>query len=147
MGLGGAVCSTTGGIKMLRIGVVFKSLYNDVKRVMLPEAGIFIEKYHHIKEVILQDRQVRSAMLILLCYLGLYASGAIVGMLLGYPALEAFFESTSSAANVGLSCGITNPAMPALLKLTYILQMWIGRLEFISVFTLFGFFTAFVRGK
>mgnify|MGYP001600945307 FL=1 len=147
MGLGGAVCSTTGGIKMLRIGIIFKALYNDVKRVMLPEAGIFIEKYHHIKEVILQDRQVRSAMLILLCYLGLYASGTIVGMLFGYPALEALFESTSSAANVGLSCGITSPSMPALLKLTYIFQMWIGRLEFMSIFTLFSFFAAFVRGK
>ncbi|OGX31262.1 MAG: cation transporter [Omnitrophica WOR_2 bacterium RIFCSPHIGHO2_02_FULL_46_37] len=147
MGLGGAVCSTTGGIKMLRIGVVFKALYNDVKRIMLPESTVFIEKYHHIKEMILEDRQVRSAMLILLCYLGLYALGGIIGMLSGYPALEAFFESTSAAANVGLSCGITKAGMPALLKLTYIAQMWIGRLEFMSIFTLIGFFAAFVRGK
>ena len=64
MGLGGAVCSTTGGIKMLRIGVVFKALYNDVKRIMLPESTVFIEKYHHIKDIILEERQVRSAVLI-----------------------------------------------------------------------------------
>lgn len=147
MALGGAVCSTTGGIKMLRIGVVLKALYNDVKRIMMPEVSVFIEKYHHIKEVVLQDRQVRSAMLILLCYLCLYGLGAIIGIAAGYPALESLFESTSAAANVGLSCGITQAGMPAVLKITYILQMWIGRLEFMSIFTLIGFFVALVRGK
>lgn len=147
MALGGGVCSTTGGIKMLRIGVILKALYNDVKRIMLPEAIVFIEKYHHIKDVILEDRQVRSAVLISLCYLSLYAVGGIVGMFLGYPALASLFESTSAAANVGLSCGITQAGMPAALKITYILQMWIGRLEFMSIFTLVGFFIAFVRGK
>ena len=147
MALGGGVCSTTGGIKMLRIGVIVKALYNDVKKIMLPEAAVFVEKYHHIKDVVLEDRQVRSAVLISFCYFGLYAVGAIIGMMLGYPALAALFESTSAAANVGLSCGITTPAMPAVLKVTYILQMWIGRLEFMSVFTLAGFFIAFVRGK
>ena len=116
MGLGGAVCSTTGGIKMLRIGVVFKALYNDVKRIMLPESTVFIEKYHHIKDIILEERQVRSAVLIFLCYMGLYSLGGIIGMLFGYPALSSLFESTSAAANVGLSCGITQASMPAALK-------------------------------
>ena len=147
MALGGCVCSTTGGIKMLRIGVVFKALYNDIKRVMLPEASVFIEKYHHIKDVVMEAHQVRSAVLIFLCYLGLYALGGIVGMFFGYPALDSLFESTSAAANVGLTCGITQAAMPALLKVVYILQMWIGRLEFMSVFVLIGFFAAFIRGK
>lgn len=147
MTLGGAVCSTTGGIKMLRIGVVFKALYNDVKRVMLPESTVFIEKYHHIKEAVFDDRQARSAVLIFLCYLSLYALGALAGMFLGYPALASLFESTSAAANVGLSCGITNPSMPDILKVIYILQMWIGRLEFMSIFALAGFFIAVFRGK
>ncbi|MDD2751660.1 MAG: potassium transporter TrkG, partial [Candidatus Omnitrophica bacterium] len=52
-----------------------------------------------------------------------------------------------AAANVGLSCGITTPAMPAALKYTYIIQMWAGRLEFMSIFTLIGFFVAAIRGK
>jgi trk system potassium uptake protein TrkH len=147
MMMGAGACSTAGGIKSLRVGIIFKALYNDVKRIMLPEASVFIEKYHHIKDVILQDRQVRSAMLILLCYLCLYGLGCIVGIIAGYPAFESLFESTSAAANVGLSCGITQPSMPAALKITYILQMWIGRLEFMSIFTLIGFLAAFIRGK
>jgi len=147
MALGGAVCSTTGAIKMLRIGIIFKALKEDLKRIMLPERTIVIEKFHHIKKVFLEDRQVRSALLITLSYLVLYGLGTIIGMFYGYPFLNALFESTSAAANVGLSCGITNVNMPAALKVTYILQMWTGRLEFMSIFTLIGFLVAAIKGK
>ena len=147
MALGGAVCSTTGAIKMLRIGIIFKALKEDLKRIMLPEKAIVIEKFHHIKKVFLEDRQVRSALIITLSYLVLYGLGAIAGMFYGYPFLNALFESTSAAANVGLSCGLTNVNMPAALKVTYIFEMWAGRLEFMSIFTLIGFLVAAIKGK
>ncbi|OGX19333.1 MAG: cation transporter, partial [Omnitrophica WOR_2 bacterium RBG_13_44_8] len=147
MALGGGVCSTTGGIKMLRLGIIFKALKQDLKRIILPERAMVEQKFHHIKEIFLEDRQVRSALLITLAYLVLYGLGAIIGMLLGYPFLDSLFESTSAAANVGLSCGITKANMPAILKFTYIFQMWAGRLEFMSVFTLVGFFIAAIKGK
>ncbi|MFH1640839.1 MAG: TrkH family potassium uptake protein [Candidatus Omnitrophota bacterium] len=147
MGLGGAVCSTTGAIKMLRIGIIFKGLKEDIRRIILPEKAIVVQKFHHIKESFLEDKQVRAALLITLAYLGLYGLGAIMGMFFGYPFLDSLFESTSAAANVGLSCGITSTAMPVVLKLTYMLQMWAGRLEFMSVFTLLGFIIAVFRGK
>ena len=147
MALGGAVCSTTGAIKMLRLGIIFKALVEDIKRIILSERAIVVQKFHHIKEILLEDKQVRSALIITLCYFILYWLGSIIGMLLGYPFLASLFESTSAAANVGLSCGITDINMPAILKLTYILQMWAGRLEFMSVFTLVGFLVAAIKGK
>jgi len=147
MALGGAVCSTTGAIKMLRIGVIFKALAEDIKRIILPERAIIVQKFHHIKTIFMEDKQVRSALLITLCYLLLYGFGALVGTFFGYPFLNSLFESTSAAANVGLSCGITNISMPAALKITYIFQMWAGRLEFMSVFVLAGFVVAAIKGK
>jgi len=147
MALGGAVCSTTGAIKMLRIGIILKAFKEDLKRIIMPERAIVVEKFHHVREVFLEDKLVRSALIITLAYLILYGAGALVGMFYGYPFQEALFESTSAAANVGLSCGITNIAMPAMLKVTYILQMWAGRLEFMSVFTIIGFLFASVEGK
>jgi len=147
MALGGGTCSTTGGIKMLRIGIIFKAMKQDLKKIILPERAIVVQKFHHIRDIFLEDKQVRSALLITLAYLMLYAAGSIIGMFFGYPFLDSLFESTSAAANVGLSCGITNVAMPAALKITYILQMWAGRLEFMSVFTLIGFFIAAVKGR
>lgn len=147
MALGGSVCSTCGAIKMLRIGIIFKALLEDIKRIILPERAIVVQKFHHIKEIFLEDKMARSALIITLCYLVLYGLGAIIGMFCGYPFLNALFESTSAAANVGLSCGVTKASMPAALKFTYIFQMWAGRLEFMSIFTLIGFFVAAIKGK
>jgi trk system potassium uptake protein TrkH len=70
-----------------------------------------------------------------------------VGVVCGYPVLNSLFESTSAAATVGFSCGITDASMPAVLKITYMIQMWAGRLEFMSVFAFFGFIMAFFKGK
>jgi trk system potassium uptake protein TrkH len=147
MALGGAVCSTTGAIKMLRIGVIFTALGEDIKRIIIPEKAIVVKKFHHIKEIFLEDKQARSALMITLCYLVLYALGAIAGTFYGYPFLDSLFESTSAAANVGLSCGVTSVGMPNGLKVVYIFQMWAGRLEFLSIFTLLGFVFAVIKGK
>ncbi len=147
MALGGAACSTTGAIKMFRIGIIFKALIQDIRKIILPEHALAVQKFHHIKEIFLEDKQVRAALIITLAYLGLYGIGAIIGMFYGYPFLSSLFESTSAAANVGLSCGITDSGMPAILKVTYIIQMWAGRLEFMSVLTLLGFIYAAFKGK
>lgn len=147
MGLGGCACSTAGGIKMLRIGIFIKALKQDIKKIILPEKAVVSQMFHHIKDIFLEDKQVRSALLITLLYLGLYMSGAIIGTWFGYPFLNSLFESTSAAANVGLSCGITETGMPAVLKITYIFQMWAGRLEFMSIFVLIGAFIAGIKGR
>jgi trk system potassium uptake protein len=147
MAIGGSVCSTTGAIKVFRIGVIYKALRQDIKKMLIPETAIFIQKIHHIKDVILEDKYVRISALILISYVNLYILGTVVGMLYGYSLSEASFESVSAAANVGLSCGITSPSMPALLKIVYMFQMWAGRLEFIAVMVLLGTIIATFRGK
>lgn len=147
MGLGSSVCSTTGGIKMLRVGLIAKAFREDVKRFLSSESAVLTTRFHHVRNLFLDDKLVRSAALITLAYIILYLLGAIIGSFFGYPFLESLFESTSAAANVGLSCGITTPQMPNALKVIYILQMWTGRLEFISVLVLGGFLVSLVRGK
>ncbi len=147
MGLGGCICSTAGGIKMLRLGIIYKALRQDIKMIIMPSRAVVFQKFHHIKDVFVEDKQVRSACLITMAYLMLYTVGTLVGMWFGYPFLNSLFESTSAAANVGLSCGITDTTMPAVMKLVYIFQMWAGRLEFMSVFTLLGFIFAAIKGK
>lgn len=146
MGFGGSACSTAGGIKALRIGVFCKALLQDIQRIMSPGSAIVISKFHHIKTIILEDRLVRSSFVILILYLATYFGGTIIGLFYGYPLYQAFFESTSAAANVGLSTGITNPTMPTGLKITYIVQMWMGRLEFTSIFILVGLVVARLKG-
>jgi trk system potassium uptake protein len=147
MAIGGSVCSTTGAIKVFRIGVIYKALRQDIKKMLIPETAIFVQKIHHIKDMILEDKYVRISAIILISYVNLYIFGTIAGMLCGYSLSEALFESVSAAANVGLSCGITSPLMPVALKIVYILQMWAGRLEFIAVMALLGMIIATIKGK
>ncbi len=147
MAIGGSMCSTTGAIKVLRIGVIYKALRQDLKKVLTPETAVIVQKFHHIRDIILEDKHVRTSALILLSYLNLYLFGTIVTMLYGYSLSEASFESVSAAANVGLSCGVTMPSMPAVLKWVYIFQMWAGRLEFMAILTLGGMVIAAFKGK
>ena len=147
MAIGGSMCSTTGAIKVFRLGVIYKALRQDIKKILIPESAVLVQKFHHIKDVILEDRHIRMSAIILISYLVLYLGGTIVTMAYGYSFSEAAFESVSAAANVGLSCGITSPSMPAVLKITYIIQMWAGRLEFIAIFALGGMVVAALKGK
>ena len=84
--------------------------------------------------------------MVLLLFGALYFSGTAVGLFYGYPLEESLFESTSAAAGVGLSVGITSPTMPAPLMATYVAQMYLGRLEFISALALMGYIHSMVRG-
>ena len=147
MAIGASACSTGGGIKGIRMGVISKALVQDVRRMISPESSVIMEKYHHIKDTWLSDGLVRGAMTVTIAYLTLYGIGAIIGAMYGYPLEQAAFEMVSACSNTGLSCGITQPFMPDLLKVVYTLGMWLGRLEFMSVFALIGYGVAVVRGK
>lgn len=139
MGLGGSSSSTAGGIKILRMGLFFKGIKKEVRILTSPESAVIVEKFHHIKDISVEDNHIKMAAIIILLYITMYIAGGVIGSFYGYPFLPALFESVSATANVGLSMGITSPGMPNGLKVVYIIQMWMGRLEFISVFVLFKF--------
>ena len=139
MGLGGNSSSTAGGIKIMRLGIFLKGLKKEIRKFALPESAVVVEKFHHLKDISIEDNQVKMASVIMVSYIILYIFGTIAGCFYGYPLIHSLFESVSASANVGLSVGITSPTMPTGLKIVYILQMWIGRLEFLSVLVLFKF--------
>ncbi len=139
MGLGASSSSTAGGIKMLRVGIFLKGIKKEIRTLTSPESAVIVEKFHHMKPVSLQDVHIKTALMIILLYISLYLLGAILGTVYGYPFMDSLFESVSASANVGLSSGITSPSMPNGLKAIYMSQMWLGRLEFISIFVLIRF--------
>jgi trk system potassium uptake protein TrkH len=144
---GGSACSTAGGFKGLRIGIIAHTVKREVRRMALPDSIVSVEKYHHIKDVILDDSQIRSAFLIVTAYVVTFTIGTLAGMLCGYPFGMAAFESASVTGNVGLSIGVTTVTMPAALKVTYIVIMWLARLEFMSVFALIAYVAGKVKKK
>lgn len=147
MALGGMGSSTAGGVKSLRIGLTIKAVVNQIKQVLLPEHAVVGTAYHQSGRKHLTPALTQSVMIISLLYVALYLLGAGIGLAYGIPLQDALFESVSASANVGLSVGVTDPTMPLLLKLVFMLQMWAGRLEFVAVFSLLGFLYAWARGK
>ncbi len=147
MSLGGMGSSTAGGVKSLRVGITVRSIIIQIKQVLVPEGALVSRSYHQNGKIRLTPGLAQAAMTVSLLYVALYLAGTGMALMYGYGLGEAFFESISAGANVGLSVGITDPTMPLLLKLTYIGQMWLGRLEFVAVFALFGFLYSTWRGK
>ncbi|MDD3140303.1 MAG: potassium transporter TrkG, partial [Lachnospiraceae bacterium] len=143
--IGGSACSTAGGFKGLRVGIVFKGLIMDVKKLLSSERSIKIYKFHHIKDHPLEDSLIKSSALIILCYMVTFFIGTLLGTYYGYPLSDAAFEAASVTGNVGLSIGVTTPSMPDVMKIYYIIAMYLGRLEFLSVFALIGYIIGGVK--
>jgi trk system potassium uptake protein TrkH len=148
MAFGGMVSSTAGGIKALRLGLIAKGVLWRVKQSIAPASSVITQKYHHLLDVPLTSEVLSNALMVFVLYVITYITGALIGAAYGYPAGAALFESISATANAGLSTGITAPTMPAGLKITYMVQMWAGRLEFITLFALIAsIVTSFRRGR
>lgn len=147
MALGGMAGSTAGGIKMIRVAIATKAITTDVRRVVAPSSAVVVASYAARVRKVVTHAEVRSAVTIISLFLLLYLGGALVGVFYGVPFERAMFESTSAAANVGLSNGVLSPDNPAPLKVVYLLQMYLGRLEFMAAFALVGYAIAIVRGR
>jgi trk system potassium uptake protein TrkH len=95
----------------------------------------------------LDDSLVKPVVSITVVYLSMYGLATLLGTFYGYDLSRSLFEGVSVAANTGLSCGVTDPAMPDVMKGAYILFMWAGRMEYMSVLALLGYGISIARGR
>ena len=100
----------------------------------MPHKAVYRDSFHHLRDTLIEERHLKETFVMVGFYFLAYLLGGVIGLFYGYTPLASFFESVSATANVGLSLGVTSPEMPLGLKITYICQMWMGRLEFISIF-------------
>jgi trk system potassium uptake protein TrkH len=143
--IGGSACSTAGGFKGLRIGIIWNAFRREIRRLGQPESVVTTQRIHHIRDISLDDNTVRSAMLIVVAYMITFTLTTLTGLLCGYPLGDSAFEAASVTGNVGLSIGVTQASMPLALKLNYIITMWLARLEFMSILALLAYMTTKVK--
>lgn len=139
MAIGGSSASTAGGFKGIRIGILFHSIIQDIKQFFMPSNSVSMSFFRHIGKQVLTDKVIKSAMTVVLLYILFYGVGAILGIAYGYPANQAIFDSISVGSNTGLSAGLVSIHMPSVMKVFYIVSMFLGRLEFFSGFVFFAF--------
>ena len=148
MAIGGMASSTAGGIKAIRIGLAWKTLTHDIRRILLPEAALVVSTYHGGRRRILRDETSRAATTVLLLFIITFLIGAVVALVYGeFDITQTLFESVSVGSNIGVSIGVVSPEMPDGLMAVYIVQMWLGRLEYVAVIALFGYLLSLSRGR
>ncbi|MBE0429597.1 MAG: TrkH family potassium uptake protein [Thermoleophilia bacterium] len=137
--VGGSIGSTVAGIKIIRVYWILWGIRWKVMSAFLPRKTVQTAriggKVFNVRQI---NREISEATIFASLFLLMLALGAILTLRFmgeGFSVANGLFES-ASAANVGLSTGITNSDMSPYLKGYYILQMWAGRLEIIPVLVL-----------
>jgi trk system potassium uptake protein TrkH len=138
--IGGAAGSTVGGIKLIRIILLYKGVVWKFKKVSLSPTAVISCKLGS-KSLSLDEanEEVAEAGLISFLWLFFLLMGVLVLLQTippQYTLGDAILEVASAQGNVGLSTGITGPWMGALSKVTLMFNMWIGRLEIFPVLML-----------
>lgn len=133
MAVGGSAGSTAGGVKLYRVGVIFKSIVSTVKEAVSPSSARVVVSYNHLGRRVLSSDAVKEAMTVFVLFVITYSVGALVGIAHGYEASQAIMESVAMTSNGGVVTGIVTPGMSPSLEAFYIFQMWAGRLEFVTL--------------
>lgn len=127
--IGAGSLSTGGGIKWLRLGILLKGISWQVKSFILPGKAVMAKKIHHVTDLQITDDVIRLTGAFLSTYLLVYIVSVII-VLIYYPDISrVIFEVASALSNVGLSSGIMTHNSPALVKIVFIIDFWMGRLE------------------
>jgi trk system potassium uptake protein TrkH len=146
MFIGGCAGSTTCGIKIFRLQMLFLFLKNQIKKLIYPNS-IFIIKYNNQK---ITDNFINSVIIFIFSYLFLFMLLAMLLSVTGLDFLSAISGAATSISNVGPGLGeMIGPngnfkEVSDLSKWLLSFGMLLGRLELFAVLVLF--FPSFWRG-
>jgi trk system potassium uptake protein TrkH len=140
MFIGGCAGSAAGGPKIVRHILMARLTIRELKRTLHPRAILPVKLGGRVvPEHILRDIQV-----FVLFYLLTFAVGAAIVVMLGADLITGITASIACLGNVGPGFGTIGPMasfaeLHPLSKIVLTAQMWIGRLEVLTVLVLFRF--------
>jgi len=139
MFIGGCAGSTTCGIKIFRIQILYSLILNQLKKIIYPK-GIFVLKYD--KDVV-DNKFIASIISFIYMYLVIFFIIAALLSLTGLDFLTSISGAATSISNVGPGLGsIIGPngnfsSLPDVSKWILSLGMILGRLELFAILVLF----------
>jgi len=134
MFVGGGVGSTAGGIKILRLFILGQLLYIFLQSASMPKQAVVEASLGKRR---LETDEIQNALSIVFVFLAFIAISWLVFVGMGYNPLDSLFEVVSAIGTVGLSSGITAPALHPVLKGVLCADMLLGRLEILAWIVLF----------
>lgn len=137
MVVGGCVGSTSGGFKVLRVGILLRMLGRQLRRVIYGRTSVNLVT---VDGQPIETEELRRIAALFFAWIMLLAIGAGVTALLSeHRAIESASGMFSALGNIG-PCYISTGDLTALhpvIKITYILGMLAGRLEILPILLLF----------
>ena len=139
MFIGGCAGSTTCGIKIFRIQILYSFIINQLKKIIYPK-GIFVLKYD--KNVV-DNKFIASIISFIYMYLVIFFIIAALLSLTGLDFITSISGAATSISNVGPGLGsIIGPngnfsSLPDVSKWILSLGMILGRLELFAILVLF----------
>jgi len=135
---GGSTGSTSGGIKMVRHLIVLKNIKNVFIKLNHPKSISFIR----LNGKSVSENTNISILSFVVLYLFLFILGTIIVIVTGVDPVTASSSVATCMAGIGPGLGTVGPMsnfanMPEVSKVVLSLLMIIGRLEIITVFTIF----------
>ena len=131
---GACAGSTTGGMKTIRIAILFKSMRNEFNRILHPNAVLPVR----INGKVIPTSTRQSVLTFSIFFFALVFVGWFFYLAIGIDIAEAYGISLSCLSNIGLTignngCNIPWSDMPTIGKWFSTFLMLIGRLEVFSV--------------
>tara|TARA_E500000331_G_scaffold339668_1_gene370161 strand:- start:521 stop:1327 length:807 start_codon:yes stop_codon:yes gene_type:complete len=139
MFIGGCAGSTTCGIKIFRIQILYSFIVNQLKKIIYPK-GIFVLKYDQSP---VDNKFIASIISFIYLYLVIFFIITALLSLTGLNFITAISGAATSISNVGPGLGsIIGPngnfsSLPDLSKWILTLGMILGRLELFAILVLF----------
>ena len=139
MFIGGCAGSTTCGIKIFRIQILYLFISNQLKKIIYPK-GIFIVKYDQSP---VEDKFIASIISFIYLYLIIFFTITALLSLTGLDFITAISGAATSISNVGPGLGsVIGPngnfsTLPDISKWILTLGMILGRLELFAILVLF----------
>ncbi|MEM2079887.1 MAG: potassium transporter TrkG [Nitrososphaerota archaeon] len=144
MVVGGSTFSTAGGIKIKRAIVLTKSLLWESGKVFIPKSVVVVRRVGG--EVIREEELISTYSYVALYLLTLAAISVVLHLSLlssgitSFSYIDSLFETASALSCVGLSSGIASSSAPAITKVLLMVAMYLGRIEFLPLYTLVGIY-------
>lgn len=130
---GAGVGSTAGGVKLLRVLILIRVLQLAILRLQVPRHAVITPTLGNRD---LDSHQIEHALLLLLLFPLVILLSWLPFLAAGYAPLDSLLDIISATATVGLSTGITTPALEPGLKVLLTLDMLAGRVEIIALLVL-----------
>ena len=135
---GASAGSTTGGIKIVRIGLLIKNTVLEFKRRLHPNAIIPV----HLNKMAVSPKTIYNLLAFIFFYLFIFVNSSIILTFIGLDFQDAIGASATAISNVGPGIGNLGPSssfshLPDSAKWVLSFLMILGRLELFTIAILF----------